>query len=138
MRHVFPVLLLVAIACSDGSGPKGLDPTVKMDNGTGDGPLTLVWWDQSGQTQTFVASPHSTACAKFISTTPADSVRFLAFAGDTTGTNGAWSMRWSFWFDPATGITASELGRTNGGEYWVLQMLTYPEFTMAPVADPPC
>jgi len=135
-------LLLLAIGCSDSSGPQGKDPTVLIQNHFTNptGPITLVWWDQSGQQATFVAASGQNVCAKFTATAATDSVRYMVWVGDTTSTSGSspWFKTWSPWFDPATGVTADALAYPDGAEYWTAQGTEYPGVVMRTVASPPC
>ncbi len=116
MKRMLLVLTLLA-ACTGTTGPKGLDPTVLIVNenpGAGTSCLQhtscpdtvfLAWWDQAGQTALFKVPPGAQQCTHFTSTTVADSVRYVIWEGDTTGTPGAvWFKSVSTWFDPRTGI----------------------------------
>jgi hypothetical protein len=60
--------LLVATACTD-SGPKGLDPTVLVRNQQSTySPVTLTWYDQSGQVQFDSFASGEERCVHFTST----------------------------------------------------------------------
>ncbi len=123
MQRILAVLIILVAACKAATAPTGLDPTILFHNAGQYAPvlnadLTFIWWDQSGQVQQTVIPWGGTACIKFTATTPADSVRFEFFMGDTTGASGAWYKQWSPWFDPATGITRDTAAYPHGAEYW--------------------
>lgn len=133
-------LLLLLVACSkDSTGPAGLDPIVLARNNQGTVPATLTWWDQSGQSKTSVLPAFGALCAKFTSTTLADSVRFEIVVGDTTGANGSWSKQWSPWFDPKTGVTSAASGSyPDGAEFWTLDVASTTDILMRTVKSAPC
>jgi hypothetical protein len=110
-------------ACSGATGPQGLDPTVRLANSAGPDTLRMTWFDQSGQVATFLVAPGTSACAHFTATRIADSVRFVAVMGDTSGTPGVqWAKQQSPWFNPATGIGPDPTQYPFGAEFWTVDV----------------
>jgi hypothetical protein len=141
VKHlVLALAAAAALACKD-QGPKGLDPIVLVKNEQSDlSPVTMTWYDQSGQVQFNTFAPFETRCVEFTSASETDSVRFVVTVGDTTGNNGPWHVATSPWFDPRTGLpTASPEAYPDGAEYWTLTIQSDGGGpVMAPVSSPPC
>jgi len=147
----FPLLALLALAAcgKDPAGPKaaaGLDPIVLVKNQTGPTELSMTWFDQSGQKLTTVVGIGQTACIKFTSTTPADSVRFIVAMGtsstDTSPppyTGNKWVKQWSPWFDPKTGLVPNNpVDYPFGAEFWTLDVPSTWFIYLQPVQTAPC
>jgi hypothetical protein len=130
--------LLVATACTD-SGPKGLDPTVLVRNQQSTySPVTLTWYDQSGQVQFDSFASGEERCVHFTSTLPTDSVRFVIIVGDTTGAHGGFQTQTSPWFNPITGLGPDPSVYPFGAEYWTLDVNQDGGAAMSAVEGPPC
>lgn len=136
------VLLAVLLAGCAAAGatdpqvaPVGIDPTVLFYNdlpvGTAyaaDGDtVTMTFYSLAGQTQVTRIAPGTAACIHFTVATSVDSVRFVAFYGDTTGTPDAngnrtpWANWWSGWFTADSGF-----GLATGTPYtpfWVVHAI---------------
>jgi len=141
MRFAGTILALIFAACSGSTGPKGLDPTVLIANPVGTVPLVMTWFDQSGQVSTATVPIGQQQCVHFIATKLADSVRFVAYMGDTLAGNTAlWTRQVSPWFNPLNGIPSNGIvtGYPNGAEYWSLTSDGPVDFLMKPVATAPC
>jgi hypothetical protein len=114
------IALAVSVGCTD-QGPKGKDPTVLVRNFQSNYfPVTLTWYDQSGQVQISTVTAGEERCVHFTSTLATDSVRFVIIAGDTTGQHGGYQTQTSPWFDPATGLGPDPSQYPFGAEYWTL------------------
>lgn len=130
--------VMVLAACGkDGTGPKGLDPTVLVTNAAGPDTLHLTWFDQSGQVAVFHIAMGTSACVHFTSTLPADSVRFFVIMGDSTPGH-QYAYQFSPWFDPATGVGPDSTQYPFGAENWTLTVSTAFGLTLVAVHGPPC
>ncbi len=140
MKTTCLALLVLLAACSNASGPPGLDPIVLAKNNQSTYPASITWWDQSGQVQQTVLPGASTTCVKFTATNLADSVRFEIVVGDTTSTTTEWYKQWSPWFDPKTGLSSQPGVYPNGAEFWTLNIpASNPGATvLTVVASAPC
>jgi len=120
MKRLICLSLLLAACSSSPAGPKGKDPTTLVVNQRNDYAVVLTWYDQSGQVSRTVVAPLTQQCVHFTGTLPADSVRFVAFTGDSAGHGESMQVQ-TPWFDPATGIVPSSPGSYPfGAEYWTL------------------
>ncbi len=150
------LLILAALlaACAKSAtapvGPQGLDPTVLFINqgggvNSGNRPATMVWYDQSGQTQTNVIAFGATSCIHFTATLVTDSVRFVMVLGDTLlGPRGTVAMD-SPWFDPKTGLvkpgnvlsdTAIKRIYPYGAEFWTFNLGVFTNWVVTNPAAP--
>jgi len=142
----YALLLLALAACAkDSGGPAGLDLIVRVHNAAGPIDLEITWFDQSGQVSTTVVGIGQTACVKFLSTLPTDSVRFITAMGvsslDTLrGAEGTkYSKQWSPWFNPLTGLPTARADQYPfGAEFWTLNVPGRWELIMQAVERPPC
>lgn len=133
-------LFVLLAACSGGAtGPQGLDPRVQLSNAAGPDTLHMTWFDQSGQVQAAVLLPGQSVCLAFISTRVADSVRFVVWMGDTTGTPGAvYAKQQSPWFNPATGVGPDPTQYPFGAEFWTVAVPSAYSISMQAVQTSPC
>ena len=144
-RYLVLAVMLLAACSKDSTGPKkptpGLDPVVLFNNAGPYSPVqdavVFTWYDQSGQVQQTTIPWGTQTCIKFTATKLADSVRFMFFAGDTTGQIGHFYKQWSPWFDPKTGIPNAGAGAyPYGAEYWWFDFTKNPYAGTLPAA--PC
>jgi len=125
-------------ACSGATGPKtitppaGLDPVVRGINPSATA-LYVAWYSQSGLSQVDTFPGSSDRCTVFTSASPVDSLRFVAWIGDTLGAG--WSKQTSPWFDPRSGVSSDSalnaLNYPHGAEFWTVSVVQAPVFTMA-------
>jgi hypothetical protein len=128
MRYTAMILALLLAACSGATGPApitppppGLDPIVLGVNHAVN-PMFVAWYSQSGLSRVDTFPGQSTRCTAFTSASLVDSVRFVAWVGDTLGQG--WQRDLSPWFDPRLGLTSdsalNKLSYPHGAEFWTM------------------
>lgn len=123
MKYVALLLLLVACSKSAPSGPPdptGLDPTVSFRN-VSPYDVAMDWYSKSGLSLHTKILRGDSTCIIFLSASSVDSVRYVIDDSTYRPANSGWSMQWSPWFDPKTGIPNAGAGAYPYGlEYWVI------------------
>jgi len=143
MNRLICFSLLLAACSSSPAGPKGKDPTVLVINQATDSGFYLTWYDQSGQISTTRTPADSQQCVHFTSSSPADSVRYTWFIGDTVDQYHTWARGETIWFNPATGVVADTAAYPFGAEYWTIRITgassgSYFQVIAKAVASAPC
>jgi len=140
------LLFTVLLAACSGAGPDGitsppvgLDPIVRGINHAAT-VAYVAWYSQAGLHQVDTFPGNSDRCAAFTSATPIDSIRFVAWIGDTLGAG--WSKQTSPWFDPRSGLGSdpalNALNYPHGAEFWTVTIANATTFTMAADSLQPC
>lgn len=112
MRWV-PLVALLFVACSNGTGPSGVDPTVQIVNRT-DWPVYFEWRDGRGVVGTDTVASLTRKCERFVAR--ADSAYFyMEITNPNPGGAPATSTYTQPWFDPTARHAWAVMVTPSGG-----------------------